>query len=74
MSKKINPSKPHVTFKIGDDGKLIIQAQNYPTLKGQCTGLSATKDFEDGLGKPGQRRFTQDQYQEDYQQLQQEQY
>ena len=75
MTKKINQNKPFITFKLDDDGKMIVQANNYPTIKGQCTGLEATKDFEDGLGKPGQRTFTSDQYQDQYQeQYQQESY
>ncbi len=80
--KKINKNKPYVTFKV-EDGKLVIEAVNYPVVNGKCTGLQATEAFEQELGadssdlkeiREAGRKFKQNYQQQNYQQNYLEQY
>lgn len=72
--QKINKNKPYVTFKV-EDGKLVIEAVNYPVVNGKCTGLNATEAFEQELGADNsERKFKQNYQQQNYQQNYLEQY
>jgi len=56
----IDQNKPYISFTVGQDNNLEIKANNYPEINQKCSGLEATRPFEEQLGEQGDRTYLEE--------------